>query len=894
MADHTPKKAPALTVKALFVYYECLPLLSFRGAIVKNELVFHRIVEGLEARLMAVGSRFFWQFALLPLLVLAGSLPAGAAPKKEVQVESAEHKATVDLATGDYTISDRSSSERSSAKDWITAGTGAKINNRWVFSAEYPRHEAVVSSFTDELGSGREIEETNTGLAGQPDLLCFLRLHESPAYVEIEVRVRNGTGKPITVQGMRVVNAAAPAEVHVDGPESADRILSDSFSEDRPEMKIHDLADATDGMHRAVGSQLIYNRQSGRSLFLATLTSERWLTVLRLAVDAKQPQIIKYEVDSTGTTELTKENSLKQSTADDQVELSLPVAPAASLSSERLLVSLASDYHAQLEAYGDLIRRLHHARVSAPTPIGWWSWTAFYFGLNEGAALTNAEVLAAQFKEQGYTFFHIDEGYQFARGEYANPNATLYPRGLVPLENKVRSLGLVPGIWTSPLQVSERSWIYQNHKDWLVHNAQGQPIHAGFVLEEEGTRRNVDALFVLDSTNPGAQEYLRTTYTTLTRDWGIRYIKLDFMDDSAIEGYYFRPNTTALEAQRIGLKVIREAVGEDVLLDKDGSVMLNPVGIVDAGRISCDTGHMFDATKQAAPGVAARYFMNRNYFVADPDAFTVSRQRADEDESHPSKEVLTLEEARASIALSAVSGGMFEIGDDLSTLFQDADRVALIKNRDLINIARLGRSARPLDLMSYAPEDGMPSTFLLRESKRQSILTVFNWTDKPRSREFSLADFGLSGSNLSGPNYELIEVLENQAIASKSTSFSLTVPPRSARVVKIVDRSIAADAPTITAEAPKEATTGLPVHFSAGSDPNGVPALSYRWDFGDGSHLTSPSVTHTFTHAGDFQVHLVAEGIDDVPYESTFAIKVSGQIDTQFHPDRNRRLNPVK
>jgi alpha-galactosidase len=37
---------------------------------------------------------------------------------------------------------------------------------------------------------------------------------------------------------------------------------------------------------------------------------------------------------------------------------------------------------------------------------------------------------------------------------------------------------------------------------------------------------------------------------------------MDFMDDTAIEGAYHRPNTTALEAQRIGLAIIRAAVGE--------------------------------------------------------------------------------------------------------------------------------------------------------------------------------------------------------------------------------------------------------------------------------------------------------------------------------------------
>jgi alpha-galactosidase len=57
------------------------------------------------------------------------------------------------------------------------------------------------------------------------------------------------------------------------------------------------------------------------------------------------------------------------------------------------------------------------------------------------------------------------------------------------------------------------------------------------------------------------------------------------MKDSAAEGYYYHPNTTALEAQRIGLQTIRDAVGDSVLLDKDGSEMLKPVGILDMGRI---------------------------------------------------------------------------------------------------------------------------------------------------------------------------------------------------------------------------------------------------------------------------------------------------------------------
>lgn len=172
--------------------------------------------------------------------------------------------------------------------------------------------------------------------------------------------------------------------------------------------------------------------------------------------------------------------------------------------------------------------------------MGWWSWTAHYFGLNEGAAPSNAEWLAQHLEPLGYTFFHIDEGYQYARGEYTTPDARLFPTGLASLEHHVTKLGLTPGLWTAPFEVSERSWIYQRHPEWLIHNAQDQLIRAGNVTE--GT----DKLYLIDPTHPDAQAYLRATYRALVSDWGIRYIKLDFMEDSAVEGFYYRPNTTGL------------------------------------------------------------------------------------------------------------------------------------------------------------------------------------------------------------------------------------------------------------------------------------------------------------------------------------------------------------
>ncbi len=768
----------------------------------------------------------------------------------------------------------------------LRAGVAVQVDRRWLHAADYPRHVVEQSPTQGYLGQATDWQVTYSGVSGQPDLIYHLRAYAGKPFGDIQVTVRNTTGKTIHVESIRSLDATGGPVVNLGGDAVEDRVLSDSFSEDRPAMSMHDLADAKEKMLRAVGSQLIYNQRTHESLFLGALTSDRFLTVLRLQLDHPATQgahLAAYEVDSTGTTELEKENSVEHSPVEDQVELSLPVAAGAELESERVLFSLSKDYHQQLDTYGSLIGKIHHARTTAPPLLGWWSWTAYYFGLNQGTALTNAAWEAEHLKSLGYNIFHIDEGYQYARGEYSTPDATLFPNGLASLYYKVHGLGLVPAIWTSPFEVSERSWVYQNHQDWLVKNAQGKPIHAGFVVD------NKDQLYVLDTTNPGAQAYLHKTYNTLANVWGLRYIKLDFMDDSAVEGYYYKPNTTALEAQRIGLQVIRDAVGNDVYLDKDGSVMLNPVGMVDYGRISQDTGHTFSASKEAATGIAARYYMNRNFFVADPDAFTVSTQTIDDQAWHESSEPATLDEAKVSIALAAVSGGMFEIGDDLPSLTKFPERLALIENHDLINMIRLGKASTPVDLMNYTAADQQPSLFFLKEDRRQSILTVFNWTDKERDESVALATAGLSASG----KYVVTDVLDARDVPTLNAGvLALHQAPHSVRVLKIIDSQIPASPPDVMEDHPSAGETGAELTFSAQSKGED-PVLSYAWDFGDGVTLEGSKVAHAYTEPGKYTVRLTTTSLSGLSSEDHFQMSITGHMQTTFDPPNIKRYQPA-
>jgi hypothetical protein len=322
------------------------------------------------------------------------------------------------------------------------------------------------------------------------------------------------------------------------------------------------------------------------------------------------------------------------------------------------------------------------------------------------------------------------------------------------------------------------------------------------------------------------------------------------------------------------------------VLDKDGSAMLNPVGLVDAGRISQDTGHTFEATRDAASGVAARYYMNRNYFIADPDAFTVSTQTVDDQSWHGGQRPLTLDEAQVSIALAAVSGGMFEIGDDLPTLGASPERLSLVKNVDLLDMAKLGRASSPIDLMTYAPEDQQPSVFMFKESGRQAMLTVFNWTEEPRTRAINLAQLGLKESS----SYKMVEIFGDQGCCDFSSgAINLIQKPHSVRMIKFVDNSVPAIPPALDVQSPGSGAAGETLSFKAQAVSLEAPVLAIQWDFGDGTIGDGTDVNHAYTRAGKYQVTVTATGLDSVTNHKTVAVTISGEISTRFVPSNNRR-----
>jgi len=112
-------------------------------------------------------------------------------------------------------------------------------------------------------------------------------------------------------------------------------------------------------------------------------------------------------------------------------------------------------------------------------------------------------------------------------------------------------------------------------------------------------------------------------------------------------------------------------------------------------------------------------------------------------------------------------------------------------------------------------------------------------------------------------------------------------PPHSVRMIKLIDGAVTAAAPALLAQAPSEVSVGQV--FTTSVEASGVPAVSYRWDFGDGTTEEGPAVSHSYTRNGDFTVQLKVEGLDGPAANQNFAVKATGSLDRPDDLLQNRR-----
>lgn len=164
-----------------------------------------------------------------------------------------------------------------------------------------------------------------------------------------------------------------------------------------------------------------------------------------------------------------------------------------------------------------------HLETERPVIIN--TWEAVYFDHDLKTLTALADVAASI----GVERFVLDDGWFTGRrndsaglGDWS-VDATVWPQGLTPLIEHVRSRNMQFGIWFEPEMVSINSDLYRKHPDWALHDANYEQI----------TGRNQ---LVLDMSRADVRDYLYAHISKLLDEHDIAYIKWDHNRDLVATG----------------------------------------------------------------------------------------------------------------------------------------------------------------------------------------------------------------------------------------------------------------------------------------------------------------------------------------------------------------------
>ena len=385
------------------------------------------------------------------------------------------------------------------------------------------------------------------------------------------------------------------------------------------------------------------------------------------------------------------------------------------------------------------------------TAPGWNSWDYYRWTVTEDDILENAEFIAADPVLSKYVKrIIIDDGWQYAYGEWeAN---SLFPHGMKWLADKIRVLGMEPGLWVSPTILDFHSRIVQLHPEMLTKSIGGLPAPSWEIMKRR--------VFLLDPTVEASQQYIRDLFEKML-GWGYTYFKLDFLG-SQLSARRFADQTVT-QGRLMDLTIgtaYRQVAGRAKLL---GCNYLFNGGekIADIVRVGSDIHAHWKNIKLNAVAVAARFWSNKKLWLNDPDfALCRSLDTADDPEMqklHPSTVFVLPDSSEKSLwmadftlvgndvyrpqmevllSIVLMAGGAVTLSDRMSRLNESGLDLA----RRVV-AAESGEAAVPLDLL----KSEIPSYWLQKLSDGYRVLMV-NWSDEDSELMIDLAPYKINAS----------------------------------------------------------------------------------------------------------------------------------------------------
>jgi Melibiase len=416
------------------------------------------------------------------------------------------------------------------------------------------------------------------------------------------------------------------------------------------------------------------------------------------------------------------------------------------------------------------------------TEPGWSSWHSYERTITEKQFLLSADFINKNLKEYGWKMIQLDGGWWTAPGLYAVNDS--FPNGIRYLSNYLAEKGLDFGIHVSPLRTKSTDPITAQHPDWILKPAVTKKIAKG-----DDEMETTNGTVYVDGSHPQVPAFSAARYQQIVEGYKPSFMKWDHHYGGLEEGKRYDSTMTFLQAHNLTIRAIRSALPENLIVTRSMGYLFGALECYDAIRIGNDINHpgiksaeepytnitygktlgsiedpeLEKGLIRFARSVAQNYYVHKNIAICDPDAFFVSPQ-------------YTIDEAKCHMTLEAIMGGLFFFGDKVEAL--PAERLELLKNRDIMAVNKLGVHAIPLDLFSGVD---IPTIWKL-ETKDRLIITIFNWLDKDVTKSYNLkTDFELNSSK-----FNLTELWSKKNYKIEANKLTLDQAPHTVKIIEFV------------------------------------------------------------------------------------------------------------
>ncbi len=245
----------------------------------------------------------------------------------------------------------------------------------------------------------------------------------------------------------------------------------------------------------------------------------------------------------------------------------LEIPPGKAVRLDGIYVELIEngDLNSLYDGYLDHLAANHEFRGGKTTLLVEAMHCTWNYGVfadqTEASLMPTAEFIAKNIP--GIKYFLMDAGYlhgdiasTFLDRFYPDPNQYVspesFPEGIRGFTDKLRALGLKPGIWWSPTAHVD-SKLYEEHPEWFLRRKDGGVFIIG--------KKNV----FLDYTHPEALDYLDRTLAVILGEWGVDACKMDFWSQSfeCREARLHDPTQTVVQVRTRFFETIRKHLPDD-------------------------------------------------------------------------------------------------------------------------------------------------------------------------------------------------------------------------------------------------------------------------------------------------------------------------------------------